>query len=91
MDARAEESRQGPASKSAGTSALYQVLGARIRSLRVSARMTMAELGSLLGVTHQQIHKYERGQNRISVSTLLALARALGVSPRDILEGIEHL
>lgn len=42
--------------------------------------MTQAELGRSLGVTFQQIQKYERGFNRLSASTLWKAAEILGIS-----------
>jgi transcriptional regulator with XRE-family HTH domain len=44
-------------------------------------RMSQGKLGALLGVTFQQIQKYENGSNRISVHRLRLTARALEVSP----------
>ncbi len=42
--------------------------------------MTLTDLGDAIGLTFQQIQKYERGVNRIGASRLLALSHALGVS-----------
>ena len=57
------------------------VIGARIRALRVAAGMTQSALGQVIGVTFQQIQKYERGQDRVAASTLQVLAAALKVHP----------
>lgn len=54
-------------------------IGARIRRRRVELGMTQAELASAVGVTFQQIQKYERGANRVAASRLLNLSRALDV------------
>ncbi|MFS0739866.1 helix-turn-helix transcriptional regulator [Brevundimonas sp. 3P9-tot-E] len=54
-------------------------LGAQVRNARVGARMTQSELGAAIGVTFQQIQKYEHGANRISASMLLQLSQALNV------------
>lgn len=57
----------------------------RVRTLRVAAGMTQEELAKAIGVTYQQMHKYERGINRITVDGLYAIAAGLGVSPCDLL------
>lgn len=53
----------------------------RVREMRNLRGMTQAALGAALGVTFQQIQKYEVGQNRISVDRLAEIARALDVPP----------
>ena len=49
--------------------------------------MSQSRLGELLGVTFQQIQKYEKGSNRISASRLQHTARVLEVSPGYFFEG----
>lgn len=46
--------------------------------------MTQAELGKVIGVTFQQVQKYERGFNRVSAATLLKIANALQCSVADL-------
>lgn len=48
--------------------------------------MTQKELAEKIGVTFQQIQKYESGQNRVSISTLLNICNALQVTPQFFLE-----
>ena len=60
-------------------------VGLRLRQLRKSQGMSQEKLGQALGITFQQIQKYERGTNRISASMLVKAARELGVSPSSIL------
>ena len=60
-------------------------VGLRIRQLRRERRMSQAALGEHLGITFQQIQKYERGTNRISASMIYRTAKAFGVQPGDIL------
>ena len=55
-------------------------VGARIRILRRRLKMTQKDLATVVGVTFQQVHRYELGDNRISARTLLRAARALGTS-----------
>src|SRR5665213_1052180 len=62
-------------------------VGARIRMRRQLVNMSQSRLGELLGVTFQQIQKYEKGSNRISASRLQHTARVLEVSPGYFFEG----
>ncbi len=55
-------------------------VGARARIRRTLIGMTQTDLGDALGLTFQQVHKYERGVNRISASRLYDLCRVLNVS-----------
>ncbi|MET0294838.1 MAG: helix-turn-helix transcriptional regulator [Phenylobacterium sp.] len=52
-------------------------IGARIRSRRVFLKMSQTELGARIGVSFQQVQKYERGVNRVSGSKLVAIAAVL--------------
>lgn len=63
-------------------------VGARIRFLRRQRRISQTELGQALGVTFQQVQKYERGSNRVAVATLIRIADKLEVSPTELL-GVE--
>ena len=51
--------------------------------------MSQTALADAVGVTFQQIQKYERGANRICVSRLYALAGGLQVNVNDLLAGCE--
>lgn len=61
------------------------VIGANLKRVRISRGWSQEKLGEALGITFQQIQKYEKGTNRVAVSTLLASAKALGVTPAAIL------
>jgi transcriptional regulator with XRE-family HTH domain len=50
--------------------------------------MNQTELGTLLGITYQQVQKYESGANRISASRLQKIAQVLGVSEQFFFEGL---
>lgn len=52
-------------------------IGRRIRLARQLAQMSQGELSDVVGITFQQIQKYERGANRVAASRLLELATAL--------------
>lgn len=61
-------------------------LGERIRGLRRRRGLTQADLAMDVGVTFQQIQKYERGANRVSASMLGRIAKALESSAADLLD-----
>jgi transcriptional regulator with XRE-family HTH domain len=67
------------------TDRLDREIGDRLRRARKLRGLTQGELGVALGVTFQQIQKYERGVNRVSTSALVLIARALEVSPLEIM------
>lgn len=53
-------------------------IGAKIQELRLAMGFSRQELAGLIGVTHQQTQKYEKGVNRISAGRLVLIADALG-------------
>lgn len=63
--------------------------GEMVRSRRILAGISQVELGDALGLTFQQVQKYERGANRISVSRLFDLAAALDTTPSALLRDLE--
>lgn len=65
------------------------LVGARVRMLRERRKMSQTALGEAIGVSFQQVQKYERGANRISASALYQIAKTLGVSPSDFFEGLQ--
>lgn len=64
----------------ARTAVFEQEIGARMRARRRQLGLSQSELAAQLGVSFQQVQKYERGANRVAASTLVAAASALGVS-----------
>ena len=54
-------------------------LGKRIRLRRVEQKISQAELGDKLGVSFQQVQKYEKGVNRVGAARLQSIATALDV------------
>jgi transcriptional regulator with XRE-family HTH domain len=54
-------------------------VGTRIRLRRSLTRMSQGHLGRVLGVSFQQVQKYERGTNKVGASRLYDLSIALGV------------
>ena len=65
-------------------------IGARVRMRRLMLNMSQEVLSGKLGVTFQQVQKYEKGLNRISASRLFELALALGVPVGYFYEGLEE-
>lgn len=56
-------------------------VGNRVRMQRILMNMSQEKLGEALGVTFQQVQKYEKGVNRISASRLQQISRFLNVPP----------
>ncbi len=61
-------------------------VGARVRVRRTLLGMTQTSLGEAIGLTFQQMQKYERGANRISASRLFDLSRLLDVPVEHFFE-----
>ena len=60
-------------------------VGARVRALRAARGYTQVQLGEAIGVSFQQVQKYERGTNRVSASKLYAVAHFLEVTVADLM------
>lgn len=60
------------------TKAIDELIGRNIRGLRISLGLSRDQLAKKIGVTHQQLQKYEVSSNRISASRLVIVAKALG-------------
>lgn len=61
-------------------------VGSRLRMRRTLLGLSQQKLGEKLGLTFQQIQKYERGANRIGASRLFELSRILDVKPAFFFE-----
>jgi transcriptional regulator with XRE-family HTH domain len=59
-------------------------IGATIRMQRVKLAMSQVELGKALGVTFQQIQKYESGTNSVASTRIVDLCRVLELSPNQL-------
>lgn len=64
-------------------------VGSRIRMRRLLLGMSQEKLGESLGITFQQVQKYEKGTNRVGASRLQAISDTLGVKPSFFFEGME--
>ena len=67
-------------------SAVDKYIGARMREQRLALRMSQERLGRELGVSFQQIQKYESGVNRVSAARLFSICQALNVSLSSMFE-----
>ena len=63
-------------------------VGSRIRLRRQLLKMSQEKLGDELGVTFQQVQKYERGANRVGASRLYRLSCVLNVPVQFFFEGL---
>lgn len=59
------------------------LVGSNLRQIRLDRNLTLQTLGAEIGVSHQQLQKYETGANRVSAGMLPVLATALGVDLVD--------
>ena len=65
-------------------------VGSRVRMRRMMLSMSQEKLGDALGLTFQQVQKYEKGTNRIGASRLQQIAAILQVPVSFFFEGAPH-
>jgi transcriptional regulator with XRE-family HTH domain len=63
-------------------------IGARIRTARRERGLSQTRLGTAVGITFQQVQKYENGVNRVSVTRLCCIAEKLGLPLSYFVEGL---
>jgi transcriptional regulator with XRE-family HTH domain len=66
-------------------------VGSRVRMRRILVGMSQEKLGEALGLTFQQVQKYEKGTNRIGASRLQAIGNHLGVPVTYFFDGAPQL
>lgn len=66
-------------------------VGQRIRMRRLMVGVTQTQLADELGLTFQQVQKYEKGTNRVSASKLYAICKVLSVPPEYFFEGLPKI
>ena len=66
-------------------------VGSRVRMRRMMLSMSQEKLGNALGLTFQQVQKYEKGTNRIGASRLQQISNILQVPVSFFFEGAPHL
>lgn len=62
-------------------------VGQKLRDFRRRANITMFDLAEKVGISHQQIHKYELGQTKLSTGMLFKLSKIFSVTPNCFFEG----
>ena len=65
-------------------------VGKQLRSRRTLLGLSQEKLAEFVGVTFQQVQKYERGTNRVSASRLFSFSKILDVSIDYFYEGLEQ-
>ena len=63
-------------------------VGSRLRVRRLGLGMSQTKLGQAIGVTFQQVQKYENGANRVGASNLYKMAKALGIDVGFLYDGM---
>ena len=64
--------------------AIDELIGQRLKQIRLMRQWSQQQLGDAIGVSYQQVQKYEGGVDRISGSKLFRTAQALNVSIADL-------
>lgn len=68
---------------------INRAIGRRIRTLRLARGLSQEACSTQLGISFQQLQKYEKGQNRISACALYRLAGILDVPPSALLDRLD--
>ena len=68
------------------TTSVDVYIGARMRDRRIALGLTQEDLGQKLGVSFQQVQKYENGSNRVSAARLFEICEALDLSLASMFE-----
>lgn len=63
-------------------------VGSKIRQQRAAKKMSQMALADAIGLTFQQVQKYEKGTNRVGSSRMMQIANALDVEPSFFFEGL---
>jgi transcriptional regulator with XRE-family HTH domain len=64
------------------------IVGRRIRTRRLLLGVTQTQLAQQLGVSFQQVQKYENGANRVGAGRLVQIAQTLGLPIDTLLQGL---
>lgn len=86
---KTEHKRPGHVAKLDGPHAVDVHVGGRVRLRRTLLGLSQEKLGEAVGVTFQQVQKYERGANRVSASMLWKVAQALDVPISFFFDGLD--
>lgn len=66
------------------------IIGAKIKERRKNMKMSQEALSKLIGVSQQQVQKYEDGGNRVSVSCLIDICSGLDMTASHFMRVIEN-
>jgi transcriptional regulator with XRE-family HTH domain len=89
MRTRAQLRKNRKEAAKAVREAINRHVGQRIRISRVTRGKTQAALGAALGLTNQQVQKYEKGANAVTVERLWLTAHYLEVSFEQLVDGVD--
>lgn len=65
------------------------VIGARLRAVRLDRGLSQSAVAHAIGITFQQLQKYETGKNRIAAATLVQITEALDADVTELLPALE--
>lgn len=68
--------------------AALKVFGSNIRTRRATQGLSQEQLAEVSGLDRTYVGGAERGERNLSLLNIIRIARALGVTPRDLLEGV---
>ena len=80
---------RGTRTRRPGDVEIDQHIGQRVRERRIVLGLSQTVLADGLGITFQQLQKYEKGHNRIAAGRLYGCAQLLKVPPEFFFEGLE--
>lgn len=67
---------------------IYRIIGARVAQIRKDLNYSQEKLAELSGLDRSHIGYIEQGRRKPTLSTLLKIAEALGVSLQELMEGV---
>lgn len=75
-------------SRSASQDVVDLYVGRRLKLIRRQKHMSQKELAERLGITFQQVQKYEKGLNRLPAGRMLGCCFALDITPNDLFKDL---
>lgn len=82
------ETTQYKTDQTADVAAIDTHVGVKVKARRILLGMTQGQLGQAIGLTFQQVQKYERGVNHMAINRLVDISKALSVSVDYFFEGM---
>lgn len=83
-----KKAREYPGPRSPNS--IDRLVGQNLRRLRLDAGLTLQEVAARIGLSHQQLQKYETGANRLSAGLLPGVAEALGTDVAGLFESVDN-